>query len=203
MYRTVPIFLTLIRLTFSPLILPFLLVYLLPYNDFTINSCLALFFIGLSSTDFFDGYFARKFGQVTALGKVLDPLADKFLVYTTIVSLLAVHKIYFYWAIVFIGRDFFMMGLRTVALTYNFTVPVSYFAKVKTIFQMVLFTWIIFNPYQSLGYKHLWNKIEYVLLGVSLFFALWSAKRYYNFFIQEFFIKIKNQEKDKVVVDEV
>jgi CDP-diacylglycerol--glycerol-3-phosphate 3-phosphatidyltransferase len=114
-WLNLPILLTLSRLILSPLLLPVLLVYLLPFNNIFINSFLGFLFFLFSITDFFDGYFARRYKQETQVGKLLDPIADKFLLYSTLIGLLAADKIFFYWVIIIIGREFFVMGLRQIA----------------------------------------------------------------------------------------
>jgi len=183
----IPTGLTLLRLIVSPLVLPLLIVYLGKYNFFWVNMLLAFIFVLLSLTDFFDGYLARKLDQETEIGKALDPIADKFLVYSTLIALLAVGKIYFYWVVLLIGRDFFMMGLRQIALERDITVSVSYLGKIKTAFQMIFLTFVIINPYQALWFSGnglLWNGIEAILLGVTLFLSLYSAQKYGQFFMQ-------------------
>lgn len=184
--HNVPNFLTIIRLVCSPLFLPLLIVYLLPYNLFWLNCVIAVFFCLFALTDFFDGYLARKFNQETALGRVLDPIADKFLLYATLVALLAAHKLFFYWVILFIGREFFMMGLRHIALENNFSVPVSILGKIKTAFQMAMICVIILNPYQALGLTGAlgWNGTELLLILVALGLSLGSAKQYYHLFMR-------------------
>lgn len=180
-----PNWLTIIRLVVSPLALPLLLVYFLPHNILWLNIGLAFLFVLFGLTDFFDGYLARRYDQETSLGKMLDPIADKFLVYSTLVALLAAGKIFFYWVIIFIGREFFVMGLRTIALEHKLSVPVSFLGKVKTFFQMVLLTWIIVNPYQQCGWRvHPgWNGGEFFLLVMTLALAVISAQHYYTAFI--------------------
>ncbi len=184
----IPTILTLMRLVLSPLVLPLLFVYLLPYNYFWLNSALAVLFIFFGLTDFFDGYLARKLHQETPLGRVLDPIADKFLVYSTLVALLAVHKIYFYWVIIFIGREFFLMGLRHIALENNITVHVSSWGKLKTFAQMAVLTVMIANPYQALGVFGApgWNITELLLLLLALVLSVWSAWRYYVVFMRAY-----------------
>jgi CDP-diacylglycerol--glycerol-3-phosphate 3-phosphatidyltransferase len=179
-----PNWLTIIRLVVSPLTLPLLLVYFLPHNILWFNIALAFLFVLFALTDFFDGYLARKFDQETSLGKMLDPIADKFLVYSTLIALLEARKILFYWVIIFIGREFFVMGLRSVALEHKLSVPVSWLGKVKTFFQMVLLTWIIVNPYQkTLGYSSMWNGGELFLLIITLALSVISAYQYYTAFL--------------------
>lgn len=194
----IPTTLTLIRLTLSPLVLPLLLVHFLPYDSLLINSFLALVFIAFSLTDFFDGYLARKNGQETALGTILDPIADKFLFYSTLIALLVAHKIFFFWVVILIGREFFMMGLRQVALEHHFSVPVSSFGKYKTALQVVCLTWIILNPYHALGLQlrgnGVWNIIESCLLFLTIVSSVISAKAYYHAFMIQF-IKVPHSVK--------
>jgi CDP-diacylglycerol--glycerol-3-phosphate 3-phosphatidyltransferase len=184
----VPTVLTLIRLIVAPFVLPVLLVYLLPFNSLFINGALALLFIVFALTDFFDGHLARRLQQETRLGKLLDPLADKCLVYSTLIALLAVGKIYFYWVIIFVGREFFVMGLRLIALEHGSAVTVSWWGKIKTVLQMALLTVLIANPYQVLGLCNAWcwNGVELVLLISALGVSVFSAYQYYQNCMVEF-----------------
>lgn len=181
----VPLTLTIARLILSPLVLPFLFVQFLPLQSLACNSMLAFFFVILSLTDFFDGYLARKYRQTTALGSLLDPLADKFLLYSTLIPLVYIHRIYFYWAVLFIGREFFIMGLREVALFYGFSLSVSSKAKLKTAFQMSYLTWTIINPHYMASSYAVGNAMEVLLLVCALFFSLYSAIEYYLSFIKQ------------------
>src|ERR1700724_1506290 len=96
-FLNLPLALTLMRLIVAPCSIPFLIVHFSPYNCLHVNIFLACYFVFFGLTDFFDGYFARKFNQETILGAILDPLADKFLMYSALVALLAVGKIYYCW----------------------------------------------------------------------------------------------------------
>ncbi len=75
------------RLIIAPVVLPLLLVYGLPYNVGWLNTVLAAIFVFFAFTDFLDGYLARKYQQETLFGSELDPIADKFLVYSTLIAL--------------------------------------------------------------------------------------------------------------------
>ncbi len=181
--------LTLIRLIISPLLVPMLIVYILPMHSFACNIHLALLFIFLSLTDFFDGYLARRYKQETALGRLLDPIADKFLLFSSLIGLVYVHRLYFYWAIIFIGREFFIMSLREVALSYGFSITVSWWGKVKTMTQNLFITFVIINPYFACALdprSTAWNNLEHILLGIALFFTLLSAYAYYRVFIEHY-----------------
>lgn len=175
------ILLTLLRLISSITILPFLLIWFLPTNSFNINLMLSIFFILLGLTDFFDGFFARKYNQETLLGGLLDPIADKFLLFSTLITLLSVGKIYFYIPIIFISREFFIMGLRQVALTHGFEISVIQSAKFKTLMQFCYLTCVILNNYQSLFIYYL----EYLFLFVALFLSMFSALEYFLIFIKK------------------
>ena len=182
-YINLPNLLTLLRLLISPLLLPVLIVYLLPYDYIPFNILLAVLFMAFSFTDFLDGYFARKYHLTTKLGGSLDHIADKFLTYSAFIGLVTINKIYFFWVIIFIGRDFFVMGLRQIALENNFSVPVGLSGKIKTMLQMMLITWLIARP------VHLadsWYYLEISLLSAAVLTTLASAYQYYLGFIKEF-----------------
>lgn len=192
-FLTLPNLLTLIRLIASSVCLPFFLVYFLPKHTVWINSILAIVFVAVSLTDFFDGYFARRYALESDLGKLLDPIADKFLLYATLTALLAADKIFFGWVIILIGREFFLMGLRHIALSRHFSIPVSQFGKCKTALQMLTLTFIIMNPYQALGLTGAlwWNGMELCLLVCTSCVSLLSAYHYYV----QFIIQLNSQGK--------
>lgn len=182
-----PTKLTLVRLIISPLLLPMLLVYLLPYDHMVINMILALIFLAFSFTDFLDGYFARKYQMATKLGGSLDHIADKFLTYSTFIGLLTVHKIYFFWVILFIGRDIFVMGLRQIALENNFSIKVDYIGKLKTALQMILITWLIARPITYIGaHASTFYYGEIVLLCITILVTLASCYHYYSICADQF-----------------
>lgn len=184
---SLPMLLTFIRLIGSPIILPFFLVYLLPYNIFWLNFSLSLLFGMFGLTDFFDGYLARKYQQVTSTGAMLDHIADKFLLYSTLIALIAAHKLYFFWAIIWIGREFFIMALRQIALENNFSITVSSYGKLKTVAQITCLAFVIINPYHKLGISTLyWNGTELLLLLFATTLSLVSAYNYLSLFIKQF-----------------
>jgi CDP-diacylglycerol---glycerol-3-phosphate 3-phosphatidyltransferase len=197
-FVNVPNFLTLFRLVLSPIMLPILLVYLLPLNILWINLFLAGLFVLFSITDFLDGYIARRFSQVSSFGRILDPIADKFLIYSTLVALLAVQKIFFAWVLILIGREFFVLGLRLLALENKFSVQVSVFGKIKTCAQVLYLTVLIANPYHACGSTGIfcgltdlylspgWNGAEFLLMVVAVGATIFSAYRYYKSFVASY-----------------
>lgn len=187
-----PTILTLIRLILSPTLIPFLCVNLLSEEYFVFNLVIAACFAIISLTDFFDGYFARKFKAKSEVGAILDHVADKFLIYSTVVSLVNIDRFYYYWAIIFIGREFYVMTLRQIALTEGFDIKVSYLGKIKTVVQMMCLGWIILNPYYNHNFElgYYFNIIEQYLIYLALFFTIISAILYTVVFIKSYKRKI-------------
>lgn len=175
-----PLILTLIRLVIAPVILPLSVYYLYPSNSFAVHFALAVMCAFFCLTDFFDGYLARKYSQVTTLGQLLDPIADKFFICATLVALVAIHKVYFFWVIVLLGRELFMNGLRMYAATQAINVPVNILGKLKTTFQGIFLFVVILNPYRWISETSalLWHSLEMSLLLVTVVCSVYSAFRY-------------------------
>src|ERR1700691_2353586 len=99
----------------------------------------SLFFILLSISDGVDGYLARHRGQITTMGMLLDPIADKLLITSAYVALVEFnpHVVKAWIVIVVIGREFLVSGLRSIASTEGFTITASDLGKLKTVIQIV------------------------------------------------------------------
>ncbi len=99
----------------------------------------SLLFILASITDGVDGYLARKRGQITTMGMLLDPLADKIMVTAALVALVAYNPVVVkVWiAVVIIGREFLISGLRSIATSEGFTIQASDLGKLKTVLQII------------------------------------------------------------------
>jgi len=107
----------------------------------------ALVFIILALTDALDGYIARKRKEVTKLGKLIDPLADKLLISAALIFLIG-RGVPAWMAFVIIAREFAVTGLRLTASAKNVTIPASKLGKVKTISQIIAIVAVIINfPY--------------------------------------------------------
>lgn len=115
----------------------------------------------------------------------MDPIADKFLLFSTLITLVSLGKVFFYWAILFIAREFFIMALRNMSLVQGFKIPVVFLAKMKTVFQTAYIVIAILNPYKNLLLSiKAWNTLENIFLGIALGLSLYSAGIYLNFFIR-------------------
>jgi CDP-diacylglycerol--glycerol-3-phosphate 3-phosphatidyltransferase len=96
----------------------------------------ALIFSIASITDFLDGYLARRSGQITTFGIIMDPLADKFLVISALIVLVDMERLSAFIAIILIVREFLVTGLRVVALSKNIVIPAEMGGKLKTTAQI-------------------------------------------------------------------
>jgi CDP-diacylglycerol--glycerol-3-phosphate 3-phosphatidyltransferase len=99
----------------------------------------SILFILASITDGVDGYLARKRGQITTMGILLDPLADKIMVTAAFIALVAYNPdvVKVWIAVVIIGREFLISGLRSIAASEGFTIQASDLGKLKTVIQIV------------------------------------------------------------------
>lgn len=113
---------------------------LVAVNDFILhygNYIAAVFFIIAASTDGVDGYIARKRKQVTRFGKFLDPIADKLLVTAALIALVQRNELTGWAAMIIIGREFIVTGLRLIAAGEGIVISASNWGKIKTVSQMV------------------------------------------------------------------
>jgi CDP-diacylglycerol--glycerol-3-phosphate 3-phosphatidyltransferase len=150
----------------------------------------SLVFIAASITDGLDGYLARRRGQITTMGILLDPLADKLMVSTAFIILVAYtpHIVPPWIAIVVIGREFLVSGLRSIASAEGFTIEASEIGKLKTVIQIVSVVatilahrWDYWNWFGFIVGVHFiavtaiyWMIIVSVISAVDYFVAFWK-----------------------------
>lgn len=149
-------------------------VWLLPYHKY-LGHIACWIFVLASITDFFDGYFARKYNIVTVFGSFIDPIADKFLVVSSLIMLLALDRVHSIVVIILVLREMYMTSLRLLALTEEIVVPVSSWGKWKTTTQMVA------TPMLMVYEEFLWIPLPLVgtiLMYVAAFLSLGSALLY-------------------------
>lgn len=164
-------------ITFSRIviILPFVLVA--PKHPFLG----ALLFSVAALTDLLDGYLARRSKQVTKLGILLDPIADKLLVISALIVLVDIELIPAWIAIVIIAREFVVTGLRVVALTKDIVIPAEMGGKIKvtaqiaSIIVLLVDKTFVFADLYSVGVFLLWiAMILGVISGVQYFNLFWK-----------------------------
>ncbi|MDE6386686.1 MAG: CDP-diacylglycerol--glycerol-3-phosphate 3-phosphatidyltransferase [Lachnospiraceae bacterium] len=123
---------------FRVILIPFFVLFML-VDITTVDKWIALaVFIVASLTDLLDGKIARKYNLVTNFGKFMDPLADKLLVCSALICLVALNKIPAWIVIIIIAREFIISGFRLIASDNGVVIAASYWGKFKTTFQMVM-----------------------------------------------------------------
>ena len=139
-------------------------------------------FIVAAITDYFDGYYARTLKLTSLYGKLLDPLADKFLIISALIMLQHLDRIYPVVVILLICRELAITGLRALASAEGVIIPATSLAKWKTATQMVAIPCLMAK-------EGLWwiptYEIGHGLLYLSLIISLWSAKDYLVDFFKE------------------
>jgi CDP-diacylglycerol--glycerol-3-phosphate 3-phosphatidyltransferase len=156
--------LTLLRIFLIPLFVIFLLVKI-PYGGYLA----ALVFIIASLTDSLDGYLARKWKQVTKLGIILDPLADKLLITAALISLVELGKVAGWIAIVILGREFAVSGLRTLKAEEGTLIAASKLGKIKTISQIIAVVLIIIQDFIApLGRLNIGSWAMYIAVIITV-----------------------------------
>ncbi len=162
--------LTLVRILFVPVVIFFLF-----FRDPVWDIVAALTFSVAAITDYFDGYIARKRKLITVYGKLMDPLADKFLVVCSLVMLQQLERIPAIVVMILICRELAITSLRALASAEGVIIAASGSGKLKTILQMVAIPFIMAKP-GLFGIPL--HAIGQVLLYISLAISLWSAREY-------------------------
>jgi CDP-diacylglycerol--glycerol-3-phosphate 3-phosphatidyltransferase len=132
-------------------------------------------------TDTFDGYIARKSKQVTKLGMLLDPLADKLLVISALIVLVDMGFIEAWIAIVIIAREFIVTGLRIVALSKDILIPAETGGKIKTTAQFISIVILLIDrsivslDLYTMGIALLWfAMLVGIISGIQYFVLFWK-----------------------------
>jgi len=135
----------------------------------------ALVFGIASLTDFLDGYLARRSGDITKFGIILDPIADKFLVISALIVLVDMERLSAWIAIVIVVREFLVTGLRVVALSKDIVIPAEMGGKIKTGVQIAAVLCLVLN--RSLFDINLYD-IGIVLIWLALVLSIISGVQY-------------------------
>ncbi len=186
--------LTILRIFFVPLLVvvlltrePNLVVWGVPVH-FEIWGVLIL--LVAAATDWADGYFARRQGQETTLGILLDPIADKLLISSAFVSLVQMHLVPAWMVVIIIGREFIVLGLRLIASAEGFTIQASALAKTKMVLQVLAACAVM------LGAKHaLFKPVGTLLLWLVVVSAVGSAVQYYLKFWSQVDDRVKQRRR--------
>ena len=135
----------------------------------------AVIFVVASLTDMLDGKIARKYDLVTDFGKLMDPLADKLLVMSALICLVQLGDIPGWMAIVILGREFAITGLRTVAASSGVVIAAGWTGKIKTVLQMIAVVLILLRnwPFVYLGVP-----MDQIVLWAAVVMTIVSGAEY-------------------------
>jgi len=163
--------LTLFRVAAVPL-----LILLMLFDNRICGILAALVFSAAAITDYFDGYVARRYGLVSSMGKVLDPLADKLLISSAFIMLVALGRVPAWAVCIILGRELAITGLRNVIAEHGQDVSASMLGKYKTGFQIaavipLLIHYVYFGlDFQAVGMPLFW---------IALVITIWSGADYF------------------------
>ena len=197
----IPNLLTLLRIFIVPLLVAALVQenMRLDLMGFSIpQEFLALsIFLTAATTDLLDGYLARRWKQVTTVGTLLDPIADKLLISAAMISLVQVRLIPGWMAILIISREFAVTGLRAIAAAEGYTIQASDLGKTKTVTQVIAISlilmsihWPSMKPYAQFG------------MWVVVFFGIASAVDYFHKFWRKVDTGIKTRRRRELIVQD-
>jgi CDP-diacylglycerol--glycerol-3-phosphate 3-phosphatidyltransferase len=194
--------LTLLRIFFVPVLVAALVQRDLQLrwngNVWVTNEFLALcIFLIAAGTDLLDGYLARRWRQITTVGTLLDPIADKLLISAALISLVQIHRVPGWMVILIVGREFAVSGLRSIAAAEGYTIKASELGKTKMITQVIAISTVLLSIH--------WPQLEWFAMlwmwGVVIF-ALVSAVDYFRKFWRKVDVKIKARRRRELLIVE-
>src|SRR5215813_4924938 len=147
-----------------------------------------------AATDWADGYFARRRLQVTTLGILLDPIADKLLISAAFISLVDMHLVQAWTVVIIVGREFTVLGLRNIASAEGFTIKASLLGKTKMVLQVCAVAVLIAGA----GHPSL-KKLSTFLLTLVVISAIVSAAQYFWRFWSQLDDRIKQRRQMRMM----
>lgn len=143
--------------------------------DFSVWGVIIL--LAAAATDWADGFYARRWEQITTLGMLLDPVADKLLICAAFISLVDMHLVPAWMVVIIVGREITVLGLRSIAAAEGFTIPASALGKTKMALQVMAVCVVIWGAKQeSLRF------LGTILVWLVVLSALASAFQYFQKF---------------------
>ncbi len=156
-----------------------------------------LILLAAAATDAADGYFARKRGEVTTLGILLDPIADKLLISAAFISLVEMGLVPAWMVVIIIGREFIVLGLRNIASAEGLIIPASALGKTKMVLQVLAGCAVI------LAAKHAALKpLGTLLLWLVVLSAVGSAVHYFQMFWSQVNVRVQQRRRALLVLEQ-
>jgi CDP-diacylglycerol--glycerol-3-phosphate 3-phosphatidyltransferase len=175
------------RLTVSRLVLTILFVAALNSSWVYASTMALTIFILAGVTDFFDGEIARRYGEITNFGKLMDPLVDKIMMAAAFISLVPLGAIPAWAATTVVARDFLITGLRLMASARGLILPAERLGKHKTSWQIITVVFFLvllsarelkYATDQNDWWFRAWNQGGPVLVWIAVGFTVYSGLRY-------------------------
>jgi CDP-diacylglycerol--glycerol-3-phosphate 3-phosphatidyltransferase len=145
-------------------------------------------------TDLLDGYLARRWGQVTTVGTLLDPVADKLLISASLISLVEIRLLPGWMAILIISREFAISGLRSIAAAEGYTIQASDIGKSKMVSQVFAVSLVML----SIRW-HALRPWALAAMWIVVIFAIWSAVDYFRRFWGRVDLSIKHRRRRELL----
>ena len=136
-----------------------------------------LIFLSAASTDLLDGYIARRRRQITTLGKLLDPVADKLLISAAFISLVELDRVPAWMVVIIVGREFAVSGLRSIASAEGYQITASDLGKTKMAAQVFSVCLLLIAPPSTIL-----SQVAYISLWLVVLFAVASMIDYFRSF---------------------
>jgi CDP-diacylglycerol--glycerol-3-phosphate 3-phosphatidyltransferase len=194
-----PNLLTILRIFFVPLLVAVMVQehLRLDWNGMQIhNEILALgIFLAAATTDLLDGYLARRWRQVTTVGTLLDPIADKLLVSAALIALVQVKVVPAWMVILIVGREFAISGLRGIAAAEGYTIRASELGKTKMVCQVIAITLLLLS--MRLPFLRWWAMLW---MWCVLLFTLLSAAMYFRKFWRKVDARVKLRRRRELLL---
>jgi CDP-diacylglycerol--glycerol-3-phosphate 3-phosphatidyltransferase len=193
--------LTVLRIFFVPLLVVVLLTRQPNWNFWDLHVHFEVFGVLIllmaAATDAMDGYFARKRREVTTLGILLDPIADKLLISAAFIPLVWMHLVPAWMVVIIIGREFVVVGLREIASAEGLIIPASALGKTKMILQVMAGCAVILTAnHPSL------KTLDTTLLWLVVVSAVVSTIHYFQMFWSQINVRVQQRHRRSMVIVE-
>ena len=197
----IPNSLTIARIFIVPLLVAVLVQERISFSfrgDVVSHDTIALLIFWIAAaTDLLDGYLARRWKQVTTIGTLLDPIADKLLVSAALISLVQVRAIPGWLVVLLIGREFAVSGLRSIAAAEGYTIQASELGKTKTFFQVLAISLLLIGIHRPAAMTWAMFSLYLVVL-----FSIWSAVAYFLKFWRKVDVSVKQRRRAELLIAE-
>jgi CDP-diacylglycerol--glycerol-3-phosphate 3-phosphatidyltransferase len=153
-----------------------------------------LILLAAAATDWADGFYARRRREVTTLGILLDPIADKLLISAAFISLVEMHLVQGWMVVIIIGREIVVLGLRNIASAEGFTIPASTLGKTKMVLQVIAVCAVILAATHAVL-----KPLGVVLLWLVVGSAVVSALQYFQNFWKRVDDSVKQRRELRIL----